>query len=458
MNILYPEYLILIIPIILYLYQNKFRLKIYTHIIILILLLISLSRPVIDNYIQDSDIKGRDIVIALDISQSMQADDIKPNRYKFAKNCIKKLLEKNPNDNVMLVVFTTNPLLLSPPTTDHQLILTALDSLNLEYILTKGTSLKKLFLKLKSMKLKDKNLLLITDGGEENDVKELTNIIKNQTKSLTILALGDISGSVIKNQDNSLQKDKNGNLVVSRINPLLKELSEILEANYIMASSSVSSTVDKIDNVLKKGDEIFTKKEHKYLELYPVALFIATVLFFLLHTKWAKFIIILFTFLSINIEASNYKDTTFESEIIKANNYYKEHKYKKALKIYLNIKSTSKDIKQALYYNIGNCFAQLRNYTDAQVFYVKSLQLKEDSDTLFNLKQIIFLKDKKNNNGKTLQSSKQNSSNKGDFKEDKNTKNKTGKNKTQDAKQVYKISSKTYELINEGYIYENKPW
>jgi len=150
---------------------------------------------------------------------------------------------------------------------------------------------------------------------------------------------------------------------------------------------------------------------------------------------------------------------TLDTQIIKANKYYKQKEYEKALKIYIEIKSKSKDIKQALFYNIANCFAMLGNYNDAKKFYVKSLQLKDDKDARYNLKQIIFLQNKKiKDNGKTIQSSKQNNSNNGNFKESKKNKNKKNLNKVQDEKQLYKIGSKTYELINKGYIYENKPW
>jgi len=449
MSFLYPEYLALILPIIIYALQNSFRLKIYMHLLVLIFMLISLSRPVLDLYEQDTALKGRDIVIALDISYSMQADDLKPNRYEFAKDFIQELLNKNPNDNIMLIAFTTNQLLLSPPTTDHQLIFRALDALDLNNILTKGTSLKSLFLKLISMDISDKNLILITDGGDEKDVDELVDILDGHTKSISILALGDASGSTIKESDSTMLKDADGNLVISRINPLLQELANRLDANYIKGSKD---SVDILDKKLQKSDELFYKKEHNYFELYQVTLLIAMVLFFMLHTKWVKYLFIALAFLSINIEASS-----LESEIIKANKYYKQKDYEKALKIYISIKTTSPTIKQALYYNSANCFAMLGNYADAKVFYAKSLQLLDDKDAKFNLKQIALKENKKpKDDGKTLQTSKQNSSAKGDFKKD--SKKQNNNSKVQDSKQKYKISSKTYELINKGYIYENKPW
>jgi Ca-activated chloride channel family protein len=120
----------------------------------------------------------------------MRAKDLPPTRYDFAKETIKILLEKNPSDNIMLMAFTTNPLLLSPPTTDHTLINIALQSLNPEFILTKGTSLEKLFTRLSSMQLSHKNLILITDGGEESDLNKIIPLLKTTDIALTILALG----------------------------------------------------------------------------------------------------------------------------------------------------------------------------------------------------------------------------------------------------------------------------
>ena len=99
----------------------------------------------------------------------------------------------------------------------------------------------------------------------------------------------------------------------------------------------------------------------------------------------------------------------------------------------------------------------LGNYNDAKVLYAKALQLGDDKDVRFNLKQIALKENKKpKQDGKTLNSSKQNSKSKGSFKQ--NNKKNNHKSKTRDAKQKYKISSKTYELINKGYIYEKQPW
>ena len=169
----------LLIPIIIFLiYHHKNIIEI-THIIILILLTISLSRPIFNKEVKSQEIEAKDIIIALDLSFSMNATDVFPNRYDYSKEIIKYILKNSLSDNIMLIGFTTNPLLLSPPTTDHQLIERALNSINRDYILTRGTSLNKLFNKVADISIINKNLILITDGGEENNFESLYTIITN---------------------------------------------------------------------------------------------------------------------------------------------------------------------------------------------------------------------------------------------------------------------------------------
>jgi len=225
MTLLYPDFLWLCIPLLLLLWKRVNKIQHLIHIIILMLLTLSLARPVQDEALQEARIQAKDIIIALDVSYSMRATDLTPTRYDFAKETIRALLDQNPSDNIMLIAFTTNPLLLSPPTTDHTLIKMALESLNPDFILTKGTSMERLFKKLSSLHLGHKNLILITDGGEETKIASLSNLLINSDISLTILALGSKKGSTIAHKNGSLLKDKQGNLVISRINPILETLS-----------------------------------------------------------------------------------------------------------------------------------------------------------------------------------------------------------------------------------------
>ncbi len=522
MTLLYPYFLWLLIPLVALLWGKRKRDLITTvHLIVLMLIVTALSRPVLQKGLQERSLEAQDIIIALDISYSMKAKDIAPTRYDFAKKTINALLKENAKDNIMLIAFTTNPLLLSPPTTDHALIHIALKSLNPEYILTKGTSLKKLFKKISSMqrsKTLHQNLILITDGGEEENVESLTEELKKTNISLTVLALGTKQGATIEKPDGTLLKDDKNNLVVSRINPLLKKLTLQVEGHYLTVSDSPEATAkdlrDALNTEAKRGETI-TKMQYQNTELYQLPLFLALLLFLMVHTRASKYLIIFFIFLGINLEASMldsyhlkqaYKSYTLEdfnsskqelkkidepslqSQFALGNTHYRIHAYKKAIKVYLSIHSTSAVTKQRLYYNTANAYAMMEEYDKAKIYYTKALQLGADEDSKYNLQLVALLKNKKDAElGIAHPKSQSSDSSKSESTESDNEETREedqpssgsgsgGENKTdekenkKDDKDEKKrlmldekaeqqpLSSKVYELINKGYIRETQPW
>jgi len=510
MSFLMPIFLWLIIPFIVFFIKGPQKIVIKIHTLVLILLLLSLARPIQEEVLQKTNIHSQDIIIAIDISYSMHAKDISPTRYIFAKKTINHLLSRNATDNVMLIAFTSNPLLLSPPSTDHALILTALESLNPEFILTKGTSLKKLFTKLTSLSQTPKTLILMTDGGEEKDTDSLALMLQTSNISLVTVALGTKRGTTVSKKDGTMLKDKEGNLVISRRNPLLKDLTQQLKGTYLTASSSPLSIAQDIDTALKEHTKIQTiqKEQYYYKELYQVPLFIATLLFLLVHTRAVKYLILVFTFLGLPMQASilddyylhqsyksykskAYKDTkgtlksikapSLQSKILLGNTYYKESSYQKAIQVYTSIKSTSPQIKQQIYYNTANAYVHLDRYNKAKTYYIKTLQLGSDTDALHNLKLTMLLTDEKSaslgiahpkSQSSQTSKSESNKKNKDEKREEdqpssssgsgakETSKEKQNKNKliSNDSPQKQPLGSKVYELINKGYIYETQPW
>jgi len=511
MTLLFPSFLWLLLPLVLLLWSSTRKLIPRVHLIVLMLIIIALSRPVQEKVLQEATIEAKDIIIALDVSYSMMADDISPTRYTFAKETIAALLEANPADNIMLIAFTTNPLLLSPPTTDHALINIALQNLNPEFILTKGTSLEKLFKKLSIMKSGHKNLILITDGGEEENLEKLTTQIHNADISLTVLALGSSKGTTIKNKDGSLLKDKEGNLVISRINPLLETLCSAVSGEYFTAENTAKATADKLNEALQSSEESkqnLEKMQHHYLELYQFPLGLAALLFLMVHTRAIKYLLILFTLLGVQVHASvfdtyhlnhayqSYKESDFnetkrelkqikvpslQSQMALANTYYKQREFKKAITLYKSIRSTSSDTKQKLYYNIANAYAMLESYDKAKIYYTKALQLGKDDDAAYNLKIVALLSDKKSaelgiahpksQDSSSTKSESQESGEEETRSEDEPSSGSGGGGESQAQKeqeksklisdqsaQQHPLGSKIYELINEGYIREKQPW
>ena len=142
----------------------------------------------------------------------------------------------------------------------------------------------------------------------------------------------------------------------------------------------------------------------------------------MVHTRAVKYLLILFTFLGVQAEASildnyhlnsaytSYKRSDFnetkrelqeikahslQSQMILANTYYKQRAFKRAIQTYKSIRSTSPEIKQQLYYNIANAYAMLESYDKAKTYYTKALQLGEDPDATYNLHLVALLSDQK---------------------------------------------------------------
>ena len=513
-----PQYLWLLIPLGLAFYLLKPRsLRIVMHLLIIALLLIALARPQLEKGITQERVDARDVIIALDVSYSMRAQDIQPDRYRFAKATIEALLQKDAKDNVMLIAFTTNPLLLSPPTTDHALVKTALEALEPKNILTKGTSLKKLFKQIAADKNGHKEMLLITDGGEERDLDTLTENLKGADIHLTILALGTIEGSTIPTEQGKSLRDKEEHLVVSRINPLLERLANTLDGTYLTPKTSPGATADAILKSFEADNSdtnSIEKLRHSYTELYHLPLLLALLLFLAVHTRAARRLLLLFALFGIQLHASFFdtlylkqaynhytqqeynsaktallkvKTPSLQRQIALADTYYKLGDYPKAAALYRSIRTASPKIKQMLFYNLGNAYVMQGAYAKARMYYTKALQLREDADALHNLQAVALLEEQKKKSlgmarpkSQGAQSKAKQNSDENDNAKKPKAQEQSGTGSGSDGEQQHKkrtkegkkwlimdeeykpqklpLSSKVYELINKGYIRETKPW
>ena len=515
MTLLYPWLVWLTVPLGIYLYRSR-SLQQRVHTLIALLILLALSRPVLQEGVQSSKIEAKDLIIALDLSYSMRARDLTPNRYDYAKALIGALLEQNPAANVMLIAFTTNPLLLSPPTTDHTLIQTALESLKPDYILTKGTSLQKLFATLPRLHASGKDLILITDGGEENDLASLSDALRKSGTYPVIVGVGSTMGTTIPDKEGDMLKNRAGDLVISRLNPLLHRLSRAVDGAYLTAEDTPQATAEKITALLKGKDHTIEKQQHRYRELYWVLLLPALLLFLMLHTVWRKWLLVGLSLVGIEASAgvldlyhlqhayrdyarADYNRTlvrlrsieqpSLQSQLLKAAGYYRMKHYKKARQTYREIKTRNPGIKQQLYYNIANTYAMEGNYDKAKIYYTKALQLGSDSDAEANLALVLFHHTDKERmrtlpkpggnsanhpkKGETQQADREKKqqkqgSNGGTGGGSGNMTRKTPQHEKKKPtvakadpskpKERHPLSSKVYELINKGYVHETKPW
>lgn len=528
MNLLYPWILFTLIP--LYLYYKKSATKhdsgledkrqkrqMQLFYLTLAFIFIALSRPVIEKGVQKEKFDAQEYIIAVDASYSMMADDIKPSRYEATKSLIKDLLSQNPKDRFSIFTFTSNTLLISPPTTDSAISLTALDSLNPNYILTKSTDLKQLFTTISRISAEKKNLIIFSDGGDENDAQAVAELCKKYSITPYFVAMATKEGAPLK-KDGVLLKDQYSSIVISRINPILKDLASKVGGRYYEYSTS---TLGKLQSDLKSDSD---KKKNlslevqSYEELFTIPLLFAILFFLASVTKLHQIALVAVVFLlpqpshadlidfyhfqkaNQAIKSNNYLQAAHEFEKATpsvqsyfniATAYYKAKQYKKALEYFDKIQTTSKTIKQQIFYNMAGCAIHLQHYDRAEVYYEQALALGKDEDALYNLRLLQKLGLKTGINISDMlppkaAQSKQNSSKKTGTQKDENKEGggKSGssqqqagessngagdskKDEMQKAQQntqsnskqnQYQMSSRSYELINKGYTNEKQPW
>jgi Ca-activated chloride channel family protein len=459
------------------------------------LMIVSLSRLVLTKQDIDESINAKEIIIALDVSYSMRADDIKPTRLEKAKELIKKIVIENKNDKFSLFAFTTNPLILTPATTDYKLLLVALDSLKVDNILTHGTDFKTLFTRLEKINSPQKNLLLFSDGGDMKDI--------DIPEDLSIFAIGmaTTKGGMLLDSYGKKLKDDKGDLVISRLNLNLKQLAEKSGGEFIY-HDDLDLSLDFI-----KQKELILKKQKGYIELFWIPLVLALIFFFLYFVKVPKKFLLLLPFLGVSSEASmldwyyikeaniSYKNSsykkaienfenighkTMQSELNLANCYYQAGQYKKAKSLYKSLKSKNPQIKKIIFYKLGNCSAKLKEYKQARVYYQKALSFGDDKDIVYNLKLIVkkidqqrrdfpaFKSEDKAKENTPQGSDKKKNENKGSKKSTKtgvgskaqgsSSKTKSNTKKVNSSKITRPLGYKAYELINKGYIDEKTPW
>ncbi|WP_428738951.1 vWA domain-containing protein [Sulfurimonas sp.] len=486
MSFLSPWILFFLIPLALYYKKTKQeKLLIFS----LFFIIIALSRPVLTHVPTHEKFDAQDYIVAIDVSYSMQGDDLKPSRYVVAKQAIKTLLQNSLHDRFTLFAFTSNAMLISPPTTDSRLSINALDILNPDYILTKATSLKSLLTTVSKTSFETKHLIIFTDGGEEHKLQKLVTLAKHNRIIPYVVAVGTSEGATLQ-KDGKILKDEHNNLVISRINPMLKDFAYQSGGKYYTLESSDADVVSQILSDLSANDKNLENSEVEvlsYIELFWIALLGAIILFFIRVTKFHTYFALaslllfvdtpklqaqIFDFYHFDKAQIFYEQGEFilaSQELLKVSPsvssyynlgviYYKNKQYKKALQYFSKIKTSNPTLKQNIYYNMGNCAFKLEKYSRAKIYYKKALSLGFDQESYENLMLIYKynLQDKKDltsllprqNTKQNTQESKQ-----------KKAKKKSDTNSTQTSSNAnYKIGYKAYELINKGYTDETHPW
>lgn len=247
----------------------------------LILLFIALLQPQWHKKEQTIQQEGRDLLILLDISRSMLAQDIKPNRLEFIKLKIRSLLQKLEFERVGLILFSGSAFVQCPLTTDYSAFLLFLEQVDVETIASGTTAIDGALRKaIQTYKQypdhKNKLTLLVTDGEDFSlRLEQIKAEAKKENIKIFALGAGTPEGAPIPKVDihgNALghETDESGNIVLSRLNePLLKNICSALDGQYVRTTYD-DSDLDYIVSLISKfeketfGDKKFSLYEDQY--------------------------------------------------------------------------------------------------------------------------------------------------------------------------------------------------
>jgi len=232
----------------------------------LLLLITAILGPKSGGEMTETVSEGVEVMIALDLSKSMLAEDVQPNRLYAAKAAIKNILKKMDGDKVGLVVFSSNAYTQMPLSNDYASAINFLESLNTSTVPIQGTSISE------AIKVSmegfgqnssaSKILLLFTDGEDhEEELEETLKIAKERQIKISCLAIGSGNGAPIpnSNSEDKYKKDKQGNTVISKANiPLLQSIAESNDGFFNQIKSSSPKEVKDLDGYLRTQEKTET--------------------------------------------------------------------------------------------------------------------------------------------------------------------------------------------------------
>jgi Ca-activated chloride channel homolog len=204
---------------------------------------------------------GIDVMIALDVSKSMLAQDIKPSRLERAKQVINKLIDKLSNDRIGIVVFAGRAYLQMPLTGDHGAAKMYLASATPDVVPTQGTviadALKMCAASFSTKEKKYKSVVLISDGEDHDEAAiKIAGQMADEGVMINTIGIGSPGGApIIDAVTNEPKKDNDGNIVISKLNEgELKSIAEKGNGLYQLFTST-DEVVTKLDTQLASMDQ-----------------------------------------------------------------------------------------------------------------------------------------------------------------------------------------------------------
>ncbi|MCG8749452.1 vWA domain-containing protein [Tenacibaculum finnmarkense] len=283
----------------------KSVLKLIFFLIGISFLIISLVNPKMGTKLKTVKREGVDVVFALDVSKSMLAEDIAPNRLEKAKQIISKIIDKLGSDRIGIIIYAGNAYPLLPITTDHAAAKMFLQNANPDMVSSQGTAINEALNLAKTYYNNDEQtnrfLIVISDGEDHQDqTKELAQNISKEGVKVYSIGVGTEKGAPIPIKRNGAlvgyKKDHQGQTVITkRKSDVLQDIAEASQGKYIDGNKT-SNPVNAIEKIITNAQksEFETKQFSDYKDQFQwflgigLLFLIIDLFFFERKTKWVK--------------------------------------------------------------------------------------------------------------------------------------------------------------------------
>ena len=283
----------------------KPRIKLLFLILFILFSTIALVNPKIGTELKTVKREGVDIVFALDVSKSMLAEDIAPNRLEKAKRIVSEIINTLNNDRVGVIAYAATALPILPITDDYSTAKTFLQSLNTDMLSSQGTAI------IQSINLAQKfyddedqtnRVLCILSDGEDHEVERQNLLELAEQSGITIITigLGSVKGAPIPIKENNIvksyKKDENGDVVVTKLNTQLLNTIATSSSGIYIEGVNTGLVVEEISERLKEMDKkefeskqfVAYKDQFQWFISFAILFLSLELLVFEKKTYWVK--------------------------------------------------------------------------------------------------------------------------------------------------------------------------
>jgi Ca-activated chloride channel family protein len=276
--------------------------KFFLQILALSALIIIVARPQFGSKLEEVKKEGVEVIIALDVSNSMLAEDIQPNRLTRAKQALSRLIDNLDNDKIGLIVFAGDAYTQIPITTDYVSAKMFLSAINPDMVPRQGTAIgSAIDLGMKSFSPgegKSKAMIIITDGeNHEDDPVSAAEEAAKEGIVIHTIGIGSTEGVPVPVSTNGRRdylKDRDGNTVISKLDEdILKKIADATGGNYVRANNT-NIGLDEIFSEIKKmkkqemESQMYTEYNDQFQIFAVIALLLLLIDFVVMERKNRK--------------------------------------------------------------------------------------------------------------------------------------------------------------------------